>query len=57
MTDKTWVLKGGQLIDGNGGDPIADGDPLADIKVLQGITKITHVYKDGAPVPRMPAGS
>jgi len=35
---------------------VVDGDPLADITILQDRSKITHIYRDGKPVPRMPAG-
>jgi imidazolonepropionase-like amidohydrolase len=35
---------------------VVDGDPLADITILEDKTNITHVFKAGVAVPRMPAG-
>jgi imidazolonepropionase-like amidohydrolase len=52
LEDEIGILEAGKRAD----LIVVDGDPRADIKVLQDITKITHVYKDGKPVPRMPAG-
>ncbi len=62
------VLKGGKLIDGNGGPPVENsilvikggriqdvgkGDPLKDISILRHKSNIVSVYKGGTKVPRL----
>jgi len=35
---------------------VVDGDPLADIAILEGKGNLTHIFKGGVAMPRMPAG-
>ena len=34
---------------------VVDGDPLADIRILEDKTKIMHIFKNGGEVPRLPS--
>jgi imidazolonepropionase-like amidohydrolase len=52
IEDKIGTLEAGKQAD----LIVVDGDPLDDITVLQDVSSITHIYKDGTPVPRLPAG-
>ena len=35
---------------------VVDGDPLADISILEDKTNISQIFKGGVAMPRMPAG-
>jgi len=52
IEDVTGTLEAGKQAD----LLVVDGDPLADISLLEDKTNITHVFKGGAAMPRMPEG-
>ena len=46
--------KTGTLVIGKEADVlVVDGDPLTDISILQDKTKLSHIFKQGVPIPRL----